>query len=81
MTDYVTISHDPFARQSVVRRVSDNTCKCLWCGNHRPMRLSSLGEYHTVNAFEYGTERDDHAGVNWHRGAFCSKACHDSYHG
>jgi hypothetical protein len=31
--------------------------------------------------YRYGTEPDAiHPRVAWHRGAFCTKSCHDAYH-
>jgi hypothetical protein len=64
------LSHDAFARQSLVRRVAMDWRPngCDWCGTKRP-RL-----------FCYGTEADDSGRTNWHTGAFCSKPCHNSYH-
>lgn len=72
------ISRDPFARLSIVRRSVHvhhfQTCK--WCGN-KGKRLQS-GLY---RLFEYGTDNDDRNGlVDWHKGYFCSKSCHDSYY-
>lgn len=48
----VQLSHDPFARQSVVRRIVETLRRCEWCGNHRHERngYSKL--------FEYGSEPD-----------------------
>lgn len=74
----ISVSHDPFARESLVRRiVHGGTCDN--CGGNRVKH----GEI-TSALFQYGTERDDRPGeknVNWHKGKFCSKSCHDSYHG
>ena len=70
----IELSHDPFARTSLVRRLVVTGQKCFWCGQSR--RGDAL--------FQYGTERDDRPGethVGWHKGLFCSKSCHDSYHG
>jgi hypothetical protein len=73
--EYAQISRDPFARETLVRRVSDHQIKCTECGNTR------MHKGKVAYAFEYGTERDSiSGGVNWHLGAFCSKSCHDSYH-
>ena len=67
----ITLSHDPFARQSLVREAVTGWAHdptCTWCGQSRnPM-------------YRYGTERDDNSRVNWHSGQFCNKGCHDSYH-
>lgn len=75
---WTQISHDGFARQSLMRRVKrhqDKTLRekcdgCDWCGSHGT----------NSRLFEYGTERDDRGGVNPHKGQFCSKSCHDAYH-
>ncbi len=67
----VIINRDPFARSSTVREVTDEQAECSWCGGTR--RSGRL--------FRYGTELDSLNGrINWHRGEFCSKQCHDSYH-
>lgn len=76
------ISHDPFARQSLMRETVDRRpyCGgrgCRWCGNWR----HRAGKPMVGLLFRYGTERDDRGGINWHTGEFCSKSCHDSYHG
>ena len=61
-----TLSHDGFARQSTVKSEPvDGSCD--WCGNG-------------TTAYQYGTAPDDSNRINWHRGLFCSKGCHDSYH-
>lgn len=70
-----SISRDPFARHDIVRRTVQvmNGQTCSWCDQVRPQ----------LKLFEYGTERDDRPGernVGWHKGLFCSKSCHDSYH-
>lgn len=70
MENVVQISRDPFARETLVRRVVKGYSCCQWCGNERVQG----------GLFEYGTERYDRPGVNWHKGYFCSKGCHDSYH-
>lgn len=67
-TKRVTISHDPFARESTVReKINRHEHKeCAWCG--RPAR------------FRYGTERDDsprRATVNPR--PFCSRSCARDY--
>lgn len=68
----VQISRDSFARESLMREVVGwaKHKGCSWCGNFN--RHSKL--------FRYGTERDDRAGVSWHKGLFCCKGCHDTYH-
>jgi hypothetical protein len=73
----VEISHDAFARQSIVRRITENHSECDNCGQQRLVLKVVKGLY------QYGTSRDDRPGesnVNWHKGLFCSKGCHDAYH-
>lgn len=76
------ISHDAFARLSIVRRVvvalsnTHRPCTCAECGQPR-YRAAKL----THSLFQYGTALDDRTAIDWHRGAFCSKSCHDTYHG
>jgi hypothetical protein len=67
------ISRDPFARTTLMREVvHTKSTTCSWCGNTR--RNGTL--------FRYGTEKDAiYSRINWHRGNFCNKECHDAYHG
>lgn len=60
------ISRDPFARQELHSRVYSNAMECDWCGTYR-------------RVFEYWTETDGGRSFE-HKGVFCSKDCHDSYH-
>ncbi len=70
-------SRDPFARQSLVREtVSDSARSCVWCGDWRYRG----GKAVVGLLFRYGTQHDDRGGIDWHKGEFCSKSCHDSYH-
>ena len=72
------ISRDPFARQELHREVVNpevtqfSPCAptCSWCGQTR--KNGSL--------FAYSTETDGGRTFT-HRGLFCSKSCHDIYHG
>jgi hypothetical protein len=71
-TKWVQISHDGFARQFTMRRVVEPVPGgCAWCG-----QLNGYG-----SLFQYGTEPEDSSRLNPHQGLFCSKSCHDSYHG
>lgn len=74
----VEISHDAFGRFSLVRRLYGLPgITCSFCGRQRKRKYVKA-------LFQYGTERDDRPGehnVSWHSGEFCSKGCHDSYHG
>ena len=71
-----TVSRNPFARTEVVRfsvNVSPNGT-CDWCGR---TRLSKTGRN---TLFRYATQSDG-GRENVHTGQFCSKSCHDCYHG
>lgn len=69
-----TIKHDGMARQSLVRETVRSTKGCTECGSW---------EHYDHALFRYGTQRDDrmNGSVDWHTGLFCSKSCHDGYHG
>ena len=67
------VSRNPFAREEIHREritnasVSYAILSCDYCGqSDRPI-------------YRYRTESDG-GRVSIHRGRFCSKACHDSYH-
>jgi hypothetical protein len=70
------LSHDPFARTALVRAIVFDTKKggCHECGDYT--RVARAGYL-----FMYGTEHDDTGRINWHQGQFCSRGCHNSYHG
>jgi hypothetical protein len=74
------IARDPFARHTLMRTVVRMLARgqsCSWCGGVRRSRRSR-----TTSLFRYGTEADAvHPRVAWHDGLFCSKPCHDAYHG
>jgi len=74
------IARDPFARTTLVRDtiqplVGNHTCDfCGGVGISRCRRVPFL--------YRFGTEPDAvHPRIAWHRGAFCSRSCHDAYHG
>ncbi len=72
-----TISRDPFARTELVReRVYwPDPLHCPYCGTI-PETPKTGDRY----LYRYGTAHD--AGrTDWHRGLYCSKGCHDAYHG
>lgn len=79
-----TVSRAPFARTEIVRRNSENYSDCSYCGQQRTKSgLYATSAPRIFPLWEYGTERDDRPGesnVNWHKGLFCSKGCHDAYH-
>jgi hypothetical protein len=64
------ISRDPFARTELHRQSVEVSGGCDWCGQqHKSGKL-----------FQYRTESDG-GRENRHTGLFCSKSCHDAYHG
>jgi hypothetical protein len=69
------ISRDPFARQELHReRVTVQIEACRWCDG---VKRTPAGKRYL---FQYHTESD--GGRTFpHSGPFCSKSCHDSYHG
>lgn len=73
----ITINHDPFARQSLVRQACDYTIAytCKWCGQKRVKQGGSAR-----HMYHYGMERDARGGVSWHQGEFCCLSCHNAYH-
>jgi len=73
------IARDPFARTTLVHDTIQplaNNHSCDFCGGvgiSRRRRVPFL--------YRFGTEPDAiHPRVAWHRGAFCSRSCHDAYH-
>lgn len=70
------VSRNPFARTELHRDtinpadVSFARLTCDWCGSVRP----------DGKLYVYQTESDG-GRVSRHRGRFCCKSCHDSYHG
>lgn len=71
------VSRDPFARTELVRRqISiDHSIdrSCSWCGAVRHGRGGH--KYLSI----YATQSDG-GRTSEHKGAFCCKSCHDSYH-
>jgi hypothetical protein len=67
------INRDPFARHELHRETVSTREACKWCGGTRK----------GGKLFEYRTERDDStvSRRSVHNGLFCSKSCHDAYHG
>ena len=71
------ISHDGMARTELHRetvRVDERdgcySCSCL---NGKPGKR---------RLYRYGTQAEGiNTRVNWHKGLFCGKPCHDAYHG
>lgn len=72
----VTISHDPFARTELVRRVTSDKGLCGWCGRNRRSAWRRI-----AGLFEYGIHADDNLGYGAYDGKhFCCKSCRDSYY-
>lgn len=63
------ISRDPFARTELHRDTVDTRSGCTECGSKRK----------SGRLFQYSTESDG-GRKDTHKGLFCSKPCHDSYH-
>lgn len=79
----IILSHDAFARQSTIRQVECGG-ECDWCGKRRTSYRKDTVGWRTVRTntlYRYGTQPDDSGRENWHKGLFCCKSCHDSYHG
>jgi hypothetical protein len=73
----VCISRDSFARTELHREIVNaplNNRGCYWCGGSRSKNGQLLD-----GLFQYSTESDG-GSTNVHKGLFCSKSCHDSYH-
>lgn len=68
---YTQVSHDVFARFSLVRKTVDSSQGCAFCGQKRRGRL-----------FVYGILPDDRLSgrVDWDTHKFCSVSCYRSYH-
>ena len=74
------ISCDPFAREELHRKnVDASHATCHFCGS---VRFTKAGKPYL---YRYYTERDgvytSLVGPQYHSGLFCSKSCHDAYHG
>jgi hypothetical protein len=69
--DPVQIERDPFARTTLTRQtVPADGETCAWCGGVRP----------NARLYAFVTEHDGGRKAA-HRGRFCSRSCHDAYHG
>lgn len=67
------ISRDPFARTELHRRTLQTGQGCAWCGQSGHNRNG-------LCLYIYRTESDG-GRMSEHKGLFCSKSCHDAYHG
>ena len=68
------INRDPFARTELHRSKVVQHTGCDWCGSARYWKGNK-----TWLLFKYRTESDGGRSYE-HKGAFCCKSCHDSYH-
>lgn len=72
MSDWKQIGRNPFARETLYRRSVSHPFGCSECG-----KFNGKGRL-----FEYGSQTDGIATrITSHKGKFCSKSCHDAYHG
>lgn len=70
------VSHDAFARESIIRKNESGIETCSMCGNAR--KTPSGKRY----LYRYGVEHDDKPGrIAWDDRKFCCKACRDGYYG
>lgn len=67
----VMVDRNPFARSELHREIVDTSERCDWCG----LKRGSTGKL-----FKYSTQNDGGSRFT-HKGHFCSKGCHDNYHG
>lgn len=64
-TDYVVISHEPFARYELIRRIFHTAASCDNCGSNRHNHL-----------FQYGYCKDGiYTRPIWEDGLFCQIGC------
>ena len=66
---YTEVSHDAFARESLVRTLPwGHQGECDWCGQKGYI-------------YRFGIQQDDRLDgrVNWIKGGFCSKSCMESF--
>lgn len=70
------ISRDPYARTELVRERTywPDPLYCAFCGT---IHETPKGDRYL---YQYGTAHDG-GRTDWHRGAYCSKSCHDAFHG
>jgi hypothetical protein len=72
-----TISRDPFARTELVREriYWPDPLYCAFCG-----RIPETPKTGDRYLYRYGTAHDS-GRTDWHTGHYCSKGCHDAFHG
>ena len=74
------VHRDAFARHELHRKtVNADHATCHFCGS---VRFNRAGK---PTLFKFYTERDgvysSYVGPHYHTGLFCSKSCHDAFHG
>lgn len=76
------INRDPFARQELHRETihlgseAPSTATCAWCGN---VRRNARYPGNPPTLYQYSAQSDG-GRIGQHKGLFCCKSCHDSYH-
>lgn len=63
------ISHDAYARQSLMRKRCAQFQSCIWCGNRA--------------RWKYGIQADDslRGVIHWSNGQYCSIGCYRQWNG
>jgi hypothetical protein len=92
--DFIQLARDPFAREDVVRRSVQTFGSCTWCGGFRMRAGKALRHLFQYGIWRDAgkpnfEERRAFTAAERERGVdrfrlpllFCSKACHDAYHG
>jgi hypothetical protein len=70
------VSRDPFARSELHKQIATvGHGSCDWCGQVRMSKHKAP----VPQLYTFLTESDGGT-TSRHRGLFCSKSCHDSYH-
>jgi len=66
------VCRDPFARTELHKSFVPTDRTCDWCGQMKSVRGQK-------GLYRFRTESDGGRSFE-HRGLFCTKSCHDSYH-
>lgn len=68
----IVLSHDPYARQSLIRQCNGRQGECAWCGGRSGNGLT----------YRYGVQGDSlYARPNFSPRVFCSVQCWRTYNG
>lgn len=77
------ISHDAYARQSVMRKRCNQFQSCTWCGNRARWKYgiqaddSLRGVIHCRTASQFDRESK----IRWSNGQYCSIGCYRQWNG